>query len=79
MEIDYSEIRRQLEKYHNVQSLMQYVNENTLLEKHKKLNGAKATGIDKVTKEIYNSNKEQNIKVFVEKMKKFSYKPNMNI
>lgn len=76
MEIDYSEIRRQLEKYHNVQSLMQYVNENTLLEKHKKLNGAKATGIDKVTKEIYNSNKEQNIKVLVEKMKKFSYKPN---
>ncbi len=36
MENDYSEIRRQLIKYKNVQSLMQYINEDTLMAKHKK-------------------------------------------
>lgn len=75
MEIDYSEIRRQLGKYHNVQSLMRYINEETLLEKHNKLKGDKATGIDKVTKKMYEINKEENIKELAENLKKFSYKP----
>ncbi len=37
MEKDYSEIRRQLQKYGNVQSLMQYVNEATFRRKYPKL------------------------------------------
>lgn len=69
------EIRRQLEKYHNVQSLMRYVNYNALWEKHKELGRNKASGIDKITKDEYEENLEKNIFDLVERMKKFSYKP----
>lgn len=76
MEIDYSEIRRQLTKYKNVQSFMQYVNEYTLENKHKELSGNKANGIDKVTKQEYEMNLKENIFDLVNKMKSFSYRPN---
>ena len=75
MEIDYVEIRRQLVKYRNVQSLMQYINVKTLKTKHQELSGEKATGIDKVTKEEYESNLEENVENLVKKMKTFSYRP----
>ena len=75
MEIDYVEIRRQLVKYRNVQSLMQYINVKTLKAKHQELSGEKATGMDKVTKEEYESNLEENIENLVKKMKTFSYRP----
>ena len=75
MEIDYIEIRRQLVKYRNVQSLMQYINVKTLKTKHQELSGEKATGIDKVTKEEYESNLEENVENLVKKMKTFSYRP----
>lgn len=76
MAIDYSEIRRQLGKYRNVQGLMQYINEETLKAKHKELSGNKATGIDKVTKKEYEENLDNNIVNLVRNMKKFSYRPN---
>lgn len=76
MEIDYSEIRRQLTKYKNVQSLMQYVNEYTLENKHKELSGNKATGIDKVTKQEYEMKLKENIFDLVKRMKSFIYRPN---
>lgn len=72
---DYSEIRRQLVKYKNVQSLMQYINVDTLKTKHQEIKGDKATGIDKVTKREYEKNLEENIENLVVKMKTFSYKP----
>lgn len=75
MGIDYSEIRRQLVKYNNVQSLMQYIKEDTLKAKHRQLSGEKAVGIDKITKEKYNSELDNNVKSLVEKMKSFSYRP----
>ena len=75
MEKEYSEIRRQLVKYRNVQSLMQYINEETLKSKHQELKGNKATGIDKVTKGEYEINLDKNIRNLVVKMKQFSYKP----
>ena len=75
MENDYSEIRRQLIKYRNVQSLMQYINEDTLMAKHKALNGNKAVGVDKVTKSIFDTNAEENIRKLYDDMKKFRYKP----
>ena len=74
MENDYSEIRRQLIKYRNVQSLMQYINEDTLMAKHKALNGNKAVGVDKVTKGIFDMNAEENIRKLYDDMKKFRYK-----
>lgn len=76
MAIDYSEIRRQLVKYRNVQGLMQYINEDTLKAKHKELSGNKATGIDKVTKKEYEENLDNNVANLVRDMKKFSYRPN---
>ena len=75
MEKEYSEIRRQLMKYKNVQSLMRYINEETLMAKHKALNGEKALGVDKVSKDMFDINAEENIKKLYEDMKKFRYKP----
>ena len=72
---DYSEIRRQLIKYKNVQGLMRYINEDTLKGKHRELNGNKATGIDRITKQVYESNLNENIADLMKRMKKFSYKP----
>ena len=75
MAIDYSEIRRQLVKYKNVQSLMRYINVDTLKSKHQELKGNKATGIDKVTKKEYEKNLDENLENLIAKMKTFSYKP----
>lgn len=75
MENDYSEIRKQLIKYRNVQSLMQYINEDTLMAKHKSLDGNKALGADKTSKDVFDINVEENIKKLVSDMKKFRYKP----
>lgn len=75
MENDYSEIRKQLIKFRNVQSIMQYINEDTLMTKHKSLNGNKALGVDKVSKDMFDINAEENIKRLVDDMKKFRYKP----
>lgn len=75
MENQYSEIRRQLIKYRNVQSLMQYVNVDTLEKKHKEISGNKASGIDKVTKQDYDNNLKENIFDLVNRMKSFTYRP----
>ena len=75
MEIDYSEIRRQLAKYKNVQSLMQYINVDTLKSKHQEINGDKATGIDGITKDFYECNLDENLDNLIAKMKTMSYKP----
>lgn len=75
MENQYSEIRRQLIKYKNVQSLMQYVNVDTLEKKHKELSGNKASGIDKVTRQEYDNNLKENIFDLVKRMKSFTYRP----
>lgn len=75
MENEYLEIRRQMKKYHNVQGLMRYINEDTLKRKHNELCRDKATGIDKVTKDEYELELERNIQDVLVKMKRFSYKP----
>ena len=75
MEKDYSEIRRQLMKYDNVQSLMRYINVETLNAKHLELNGDKATGIDGVTKDLYECNLNENLENLIAKMKTMSYRP----
>lgn len=72
---DYSEIRRQLTKYGNVQSLMRYINENSLIYKNAELDGSKATGVDKIAKADYVQNIEENIEKLIEDMKQLKYKP----
>lgn len=56
-------------------SLIHLVNKETLKEQHRKQICGKASGIDKVTKEEYEVNLDENLDNLIARMKKFSYKP----
>ena len=58
-----------------VQNLATYINVEVLKEIHKAMDGEKATGIDKVTKQDYEQNLEENLQKLVQRMKNGSYKP----
>lgn len=75
MENERKDIRTLAKKYDKLQTLMCYVNKETLMEQHKKQMKGKASGIDGVTKEQYNENIENNIEDLLVRMKKFSYRP----
>lgn len=69
------DIRTQIQLGYKLQTLMHYVNKETLIKQHEKQKVKKATGIDKVTKDIYDTNLENNIDNLLERMKKFRYQP----
>lgn len=50
-------------------------NEDMLKQCHKELDGNKAVGIDKVTKDEYGKNLDRNIKELVQRLKNKSFKP----
>lgn len=75
MENERKDIRTLAKKYEKLQTLMCYVNKETLMEQHKKQMKGKASGIDGITKEQYNENAENNVDDLLERMKKFSYRP----
>jgi hypothetical protein len=54
-------------------SLYHHINEEMLLLCHTELSGNKATGVDEVTKEEYESNHTANIKDLVDRLKSHSY------
>ena len=56
-------------------SIYHLINEELLLQCHKELDGNKAVGIDKMTKDMYNANLEENIKDLVTRLKNKAYKP----
>ncbi|WP_305953377.1 MULTISPECIES: hypothetical protein [Paenibacillus] len=56
-------------------SLNHLVNEELLTQCHLELGGSKATGVDQVTKAVYEENLESNIKDLVERLKRKSYRP----
>ncbi len=58
-----------------LQTLMHNVNVETLREAHRKQATGKAAGVDKVTKELYNENLDENLNNLVARMKTFSYRP----
>ena len=58
-----------------VQNLASYINEDTLRAIHKTMDKKKAYGIDKVTKEDYEQNLEENLTNLVKRMKSGSYRP----
>ena len=58
-----------------MENLMHHVNEQTLMEEHRKQSRKKATGIDGVTKDEYDANVDGNLIDLVERMKSFSYRP----
>ncbi len=69
------DIRTQLQEGYRLQTIMHYVNKETLIKQHEKQMSGKAYGVDRVTKEEYEENLEENIENLLERMKKFSYKP----
>ena len=75
---DYSnmekQIDKQLRKFNNVQSLMQYINEENLQLMNALQGSKKATGVDKITKEQYTENIQENISNLVYRMKNHKYK-----
>lgn len=75
MEKEKAEIASLVEKYGRVQSLMKYVNKDTLKESYSKQPKGKAVGVDEVTKEEYGERLEENIENLLVRMKKFSYRP----
>jgi len=75
MEKEKAEIAYFVEKYGKVQSLMRYVNQETLTKMYQKQPTKKAVGVDKVTKEMYGENLERNLVDLLTRMKKLSYKP----
>ncbi len=58
-----------------LQTLMHLINKTTLKEVHEKQKTGKASGIDKVTKTIYEENLEENLDNLLARMKTFSYRP----
>ena len=75
METKRKDIKYQLEHGYKLQTIMHYVNKETLKKQHEKQQNGKASGIDGVTKEKYEENLEENVENLIERMKKFSYRP----
>jgi len=74
--IDNTKIKTEMSKYKQVQGLMNHFNLHNLKETHKELDSNKALGVDKISKDNYSSNLEENLNNLINKMKKFEYYPN---
>lgn len=75
MENERKDIKYQVEKGYKPTSLIHLVNKETIKEQHRKQQKGKASGIDKVTKEEYDKDLDNNAENLISRMKKFSYKP----
>lgn len=69
------DIRSQSIKYKKLQTLMYHINKEALIKEHRKQLNNKASGIDKMTKELYENNLSENIDKLLNSMKHFKYKP----
>ena len=75
MENEQKDIKYYAQRNIRVENLIHLVNKERLKEQHSKQQKNKASGIDKVTKEEYEENLEENLDNLIKRMKKFSYKP----
>lgn len=75
VENDFSKIALQSRNHEKVQTIMHYVNKENLAKEHKMQKSGKATGIDKMSKEQYAENLEENLENLIARMKTFSYRP----
>ena len=75
METKRKDITYQIQHGYKLQTIMHYVNRETLIKQHERQHKGKASGIDGITKEEYDKNLASNITNLLERMKKFSYKP----
>ena len=75
METKRKDIKYQLQQGYKLQTIMHYVNRETLIKQHEKQQIGKASWIDGITKEKYEKNLEVNIENLLTRMKSFSYRP----
>ena len=75
MEHDEKEIRERSEKHSKLQTLMHYVNNDSLMREHALQSGNKASGVDRVTKSEYGQQLDENIEDLLKRMRSFSYRP----
>ncbi len=61
MENERKDIRTLAKKYDKLQTLMNYINKETLVEQFKKEDSNKASGVDKITKVEYGLKLEEHI------------------
>lgn len=69
------DIRALSVKHSRLETLINHVNYETLSAEHRRQEKGKAVGVDKVTKEAYGENLEENLQDLLKKMKSFSYSP----
>ena len=69
MESEKAEIAELVAKYGRVQSLMRYVNKETLAKSYSRQPKGKAVGVDGVTKEAYGENLNENLDDLLKSMK----------
>ena len=75
MEHELKEIRYQSRTYAKLETLMNRVNETSIKGEHRKQQQRKAVGVDGVTKSEYGEKLDENVANVIDRMKKFSYKP----
>jgi len=75
MEMKLNRITEIVNKYQRVQTLIHMVNKEALINEHCNQQRNKASGIDKVTKDTYNSDLEKNVEKLVTSMKEMKYIP----
>ena len=63
MASDFDRIALQSQHHERVQTIMHYVNKENLAKEHKMQKSGKATGMDKMSKEQYAENLEENLEI----------------
>ena len=66
------DIRTLSEKHSRLETLINHVNYETLVAEHRRQVNGKAVGVDKVTREEYGENLEENLDNLLSRMKRFS-------
>jgi group II intron reverse transcriptase/maturase len=56
-------------------SLIHLINKETLIKSHNEMKAKKASGVDEITKELYDNKLLENIESLITRMKKQTYKP----
>jgi len=75
MASEYEKIAQQVARHERVQTIMHYVNKANLAEEHRQQEKGKAAGVDGANKESYGQELNKNLDDLLERMKRFSYKP----
>ena len=75
METEIKRIAEIAKNHKKIQTLVHHINVDNLKEKHKVAYAKKASGVDGVTKSMYEENLGDNLSRLIDRMKKQAYKP----